>query len=590
MAKVTRIFDILEHCAERYSDNKEALGGKEGKTWVTYSTQEYIENADNVSYGLLAMGLKKNDKVAIISNSMPEWNFFDMGTMQIGVINVPIYPTISESEHIYILNHSDAEYVFISGYDVLRRIETILPQCPNIKKVITLKPIEGYDSIQNVMELGKGSKDKFNLKQIKAEIGVNDVATIIYTSGTTGVPKGVMLSHNNIVSNFFGVVHVTPIKPYRRAISYLPLCHVYERMIIYMYQYNGFSLFYAENIPRIADNFKEVKPYIMCSVPRLIEKTYDKILNTGKQLTGFKKKLFFGAVSIAEKYEMNGANGFFYELKRAIADKLIYSKWRQAVGGNMKIIVSGGAAISEKLVRIFCCARILIFPGYGLTETSPVISVTTFRDEEFGFHGIGGIMPQNQVMIAEDGEILTKGPSLMLGYYKNPELTAEVIDKDGWFHTGDLGRLENNGKLLVISGRKKSLFKNSFGKYINPDYVEGFLKGSQLIDNAMVVGENQKYCAAVIVPDFMNLQAWCKSQNLQFASVSDMVTSKEVIEMYRKELLEIGKNLGSTEKISNFVLLQNDWTVDSGELSAALKVKRHFIASKYKEEIDGMFV
>ncbi|MDL2227734.1 long-chain fatty acid--CoA ligase [Odoribacter sp. OttesenSCG-928-L07] len=589
MAKVTRIFDILDHCAERYSDNKEALGGKEGKAWVTYSTTEYIDHANNVSYGLLALGLKKGEKVAIISNSMPEWNFFDMGTMQIGVVNVPIYPTISESEHLYILNHSDAEYVFISGYDMLRRIEAILPQCPNIKKVITLKPIEGYDSIYDIINLGKENKDKFNLDAIKADVSSNDIATIIYTSGTTGTPKGVMLSHNNLVSNFLGVVHIPPLKPYRRAISYLPLCHVYERMIIYMYQYMGLSLFYAENIPRIADNFKEIKPYVMCSVPRLIEKTYDKILNTGKQLTGVKHKLFFWAVALAERYELNGANGFVYEFKRAIADKLIYSKWRQAIGGNMKIIVSGGAAISEKLVRIFTCAKVNIFPGYGLTETSPVISVTTFRDEERGFHAIGGIMAQNQVKIAEDNEILTKGPSLMVGYYKAPELTAEAIDKDGWFHTGDLGRLENDGKLLVITGRKKSLFKNSFGKYINPDYVENFIKESQLIDNAMVVGENEKYCAALIVPDFMNLQTWCKSQGLKFNSVNEMVTSKEVNEKYRKDFLELNKGLSSTEKISNFVLLPTEWTVDSGELSAALKVKRHFVANKYKEEIVSLF-
>ncbi|MDR2083973.1 MAG: long-chain fatty acid--CoA ligase [Bacteroidales bacterium] len=589
MAKVTRIFDILDHCAERFSENNEILGGKEGKVWVTYSTTEYIDYANNVSNGLLAMGLKKGDKVAIISNSMPEWNFFDMGTMQAGIINVPIYPTISESEHIYILNHSDVEYVFISGYDMLRRIETILPQCPNIKKVITLKPIEGYESIYDIMELGKNNKDYFNLNSIKTDISCDDIATIIYTSGTTGTPKGVMLSHKNIVSNFLGVVHIPAFKPYRRAISYLPLCHVYERMIIYMYQYLGLSLFYAENIPRIADNFKEVKPYIMCSVPRLIEKTFDKIINTGKQLTGIKHKLFFWAVALAERFELNGANGFFYEFKRAIADKLIYSKWRQAVGGNMGIIVSGGAAISEKLVRIFTCAKINIFPGYGLTETSPVISVTTFRDEERGFNAVGGIMAQNQVKIADDGEILTKGPSLMVGYYKAPELTAEVIDKDGWFHTGDLGRLEKDGKLLIITGRKKSLFKNSFGKYINPDYVENYIKESQLIDNAMVVGENQKYCAALIVPDFMNLQSWCKSQNLHFNSVEEMVTSKQVIEKYRKDLLELNKGLSSTEKISNFVLLPTEWTVDSGELSAALKVKRHFVANKYKDEISNLF-
>ncbi len=588
MASVTRIFDLLTHYKERCPDKKDALAGKENKKWVMYSIDDYIHNSNFVSYGLLKLGLKKGDKIAVISNSMPEWNFLDMGALQIGVVNVPIYPTISESEHKYILNHCDAECVFVSGFDMLRRIETIITECPNIRNVYTLKPMKGYQDLYSIMELGKQNAAKYDLNAIKNSVSKDDVATMIYTSGTTGTPKGVMLSHYNLVSNFMGVAHIPPFNPKGRAISYLPLCHVYERMIIYMYQYQCLSLYYAESIPRLADNFKEVKPNVMCSVPRLIEKTYDKILNTGRQLKGVKKKIFFRAVAIAEKYEHDGKNGCFYEFERKIADMLVYKQWRAALGGNLKIIVSGGAAISDKLSRVFTCAGMYIFPGYGLTETSPVIAVATFKKGQYGFGSVGGVMAQNQVKISEDGEILTKGPSLMLGYYKSPELTKEVIDDDGWFHTGDLGKLENDNK-LTISGRKKSIFKNSFGKYINPDYVENFLKESTFIDNAMVVGENQKYCAALIVPDFMHLNKWCKQNDIAIDSLKNIVENKKVIEFFKTEILAINKNLSSTEKVSNFVLIPSEWTVDSGELSAALKVKRFYVSKKYEYEISSMF-
>lgn len=588
MAGIRRIFDILENYKQKYPDLQDALAGKVHKTWIKYSVNDYIENSNYVTVGLLELGLKKGDKIAIISSSMPEWNFLDMGSLQAGIVNVPIYPTISESEHKYIINHCEAKYIFTSGYDMLRRVETILPECKNIKKVYTLNKVDGYDSIYNIIELGKKNIHKYNLSEIKDSINEEDIATLIYTSGTTGIPKGVLLSHSNLVSNFLGVSHIPPFIPGDRALSYLPLCHVYERMIIYMYQYLGISLYYAESIPRISQNFLEVKPAVMCSVPRLIEKTFDKFLTTGNKLKGIKKTIFFWALKFAEEFSFDKQKNVFYKFKHFFADKLVYSQLRKALGGNIKIIVAGGAAITEKLVRIFTCAGVYIFPGYGLTETSPVIAVSTFRPNQLIFHAVGGVMPQNEVKIASDNEILTRGPSVMKGYYKDEELTKQSIDEDGWFYTGDIGKIIFDNT-LVISGRKKSIFKNSFGKYINPDYVENKLKESLFIDNAMVVGENEKYCAALITPNFMHLNSWCLENNYKFDNFEEMVASKEVIKKYKEVVLEINQDLSSTEKVSNFVILPTEWTIDSGELSAALKIKRAFLFEKYTDKISSLF-
>ncbi len=587
-SRVTRLFDILSYCKEHFDNDKTILAGKENKVWKEYSIKQYIEYSNLVSYGLLSLGIKKGDKIAIISNSMPEWNFLDMGILQIGAVGVPIYPTSSESDHRYILAHCDANYVFLSGFDMMRRIERILPDCNNIRKVFTMTPTSGYESLYDIIEQGRKAHNDFDLEALKASVSPDDLATLIYTSGTTGVPKGVMLSHYNIVSNVMGVAHIPPVTDHDRALSYLPLCHIYERMIIYLWQYSGLGIYYAESIVRIADNLKEVKPHIMCSVPRLLEKTLDKILDTEKKLKGISKWLFRQSVKLAEKYEYDGANGWFYEFKRSIFDKLIYKKWREALGGNLVTVVSGGAAISDRLSRIFICAGMKIHPGYGLSETSPVIAVTTNHPGEYGIGCTGGVMAQVEMKIAPDGEILTKGPSKMLGYYKAPDLTAEVIDEEGWFHTGDLGRLEN-GTLLRIIGRKKAFFKNSFGKYVNPLLVENFLRDSSFIDNAMVVGEGEKFTAALIVPNFAQLTQWGKENNINYSSPHDLVKHKTVIELYKKEVNEINKQLSSTEKVSNFTLMEKDWSVDSGELSAALKVRRFFVAEKYKEEIAAMF-
>ena len=588
MTTITRIFDILPYVKEKYPGKSDILACKIDGAWKKYSIDDYTNYSNLVSHGLLSMGIKKGDKVVMISNSIPEWNFLDMGLLQIGAINVPIYPTLSESDQKYMINHCDADYIFVNGKDMVARVEQLLPECNRIKKVYSLLPTAGYESLYDIMEAGKTHQQKFDLEEIKQSIDKDDIATIIYTSGTTGVSKGVMLSHYNIVSNFLGVANILPMCEHSKALSYLPLCHIYERMMIYTYQYSGLGIYYAENIARIVDNMKEVQPSIMCSVPRLFEKMMNKIMATGNKLTGIAKIVFFWAVKLAEQYEYDGAKGFMYELKRKIAYNLVYKKWRDAIGGNIAVIVSGGAALNERLCRMYTCAKMVVYQGYGLTETSPVIAVTAFRKGCYGYGSTGGILPAVKVKIADDGEILTKGPSLMKGYYKNPDLTKETIDEQGWFHTGDIGKIEDE-TLLFITGRKKSFFKNSFGKYINPVVVETLLTESEFIDNAIVVGEGQKYTAALIVPNFAELHKWCKDNAMTFSSNKDMVEDKRVINMYRGIIFEINKNLSSTEKVSNFRLMATEWTVITGELSATLKVRRNMVIDRYKDLINSMF-
>jgi len=590
MTEVKRIFDLLPYMVEKYPDLKNAIVTKSNDEWIECSIQKYKEMADLISYGLLSLGVRKGDKIASISSSRTEWNWLDMGIMQIGAVHVPIYPTISEDDHRYILAHSETKYVFTSGVDMLRRIEHLIPEVPNVAELFTFDEREGVRQLEHVIELGRKAKENFNLEEYSAAVDATDLATMIYTSGTTGTPKGVMLSHRNLVHNFTSVSWIMESKlpPYSKIFSYLPLCHVYERMINYSYQYLGYSINYAESIAKISDNLKEIKPDMMCSVPRLMEKTYDKIIMSGRKLTGIKKQLFFWAVNLGHKYELDRANGWWYHLKLSIADKLIFSKWRAALGGQLQIIVSGGAAIQPRLARIFTAAKIDIMEGYGLTESSPVIAVNNFEPNGREFGTVGPPTRGVEVKIAKDGEVLTKSPCVMMGYYKAPELTKEVIDDDGWLHTGDMGELTPKG-LLKITGRKKAIFKNSFGKYINPEFVENKLKESPFIDNAMVVGENQKFAAALIIPNFGHLRSWCKVKNIEYSLNEEMIQLPRIKDRIKKEISEINKGLGSSEKISNFELMAYEWSVDTGELSAALKIRRHFVFKKYNKEIDRLF-
>jgi len=506
--EVTRIFDILPYHASRFKPKDDVLASKENGEWVKYDIHQYREIVDNISYGFLKMGVQPGDRIAQISPNRSEWNFVDMAVLQVGAIHVPIYPTISESDYCYILNHSEVKYMFVSGMELLRKIQHIIPSIPHIQCIFTYKEHLELKNLSELIDLGKQNKEPELLEQRKAAIHPDDIAKIIYTSGTTGNPKGVMLSHDNLISNFKAASYIPPFGEEAKAVSYLPLCHVYERMLNYLYQYLGFSIYYAENLGTITDNMRDVQPELLSTVPRLLEKIYDKLFANGHKLKGVKRYIFFWALHLALRYELKGANGWFYELKRKIYDKLVYTKWREALGGKIQLIISGGAALQPRLARMFTCAGMTIIEGYGLTETSPVIAVSDLTELGIKFGTVGPVLRGVKVKLANDGEILCKGPNIMKGYYKEPGLTKESIDADGWFHTGDLGHIEPEGQ-LKITGRKKELFKTSFGKYISPQPIEDKFKESLFIDQIIVLGEHQKFAGALIVPDFSFLRSYC---------------------------------------------------------------------------------
>jgi len=588
MEDVTRLFDILPHYAESFKSKDDVLAGKDNGKWIKYSIADYISHADNISYGLLKLGIQRGDNVATISGSRPEWNLVDMGIQQAGAIHVPIYPTISENDYKYILEHAEVKVIFVSGRDTYRKIEHLVSDLKGLVAVYAFKETEGVKQLDDLILLGKENAQPAKVTEIKASIRPDDMATIIYTSGTTGNPKGVMLSHANIISNFKAVQNIPPVGEEGRALSYLPLCHIYERMLVYLYQYLGISVYYAENPATVGENLREIKPDILSTVPRLLEKVYERIIGSGRKLTGAKKMIFFWAVSVGMHYELNGARGPYHALKLKIARKLVFSKWQEALGGKLKVIVSGGAALQPRLAHIFWAAGIPVLEGYGLTETSPVIAVNNFEKNGVKFGTVGPVLSNTTVMIAEDHEILVKGPGLMQGYYKEPALTASVIDSEGWFHTGDLGRMEPEGQ-LKITGRKKEIFKTSFGKYVSPEMVENNLKESVFIDALMVVGENQKFAAAIVVPDFTHLRAWCGIKGIPYTSNTEMIALERIQKRFQKEIHKFNKHLGATEQIKAFELLDSEWTVDSGELTATLKLKRSLINERYKSNIDRLF-
>lgn len=588
MQEVTRLFDILPYYAQSYKPKDDVLAGKDNGEWIKYSISDYISHADNISYGLLKLGVVPGDNVATISGSRPEWNLVDMGIQQAGAIHVPIYPTISENDYKYILEHAGVKVIFVSGRDTYRKIEHLVDDLPGLLGVYAFKDTDSVKPLDELIALGKANPAIEQVTGIKAGIKPEDLATIIYTSGTTGNPKGVMLSHANIISNFKAVKEIPPVGEEGRALSYLPLCHIYERMLVYLYQYLGISVYYAESPATVGDNLREIKPHIFTTVPRLLEKVYERIINSGRKLTGVKKMIFFWAVNVGKHYEMYGAKGPYFTLKLKIARKLVFSKWQEALGGNLKVIVSGGAALQPRLAHIFWAAGIPVLEGYGLTETSPVIAVNNFEENGVKFGTVGPVLKNTTVRIADDQEILCKGPGVMLGYYKEPELTAEAIDADGWFHTGDLGRIEPLGH-LKITGRKKEIFKTSFGKYVSPEMIENMLKESAFIDALMVVGENQKYAAAIVVPDFAHLRSWCQIKGIPYTTNTEMIALERIQKRFHKEIHRFNRHLGATEQLKAFELLDSEWTVDSGELTATLKLRRRFILEKYESQISRLF-
>ena len=583
----TRIFDLLERFSTVFTNKNDVFGAKENGQWKTYSTSDYIQFANYFSFGLLEMGFKKNDKIVTISNNRPEWNFADMGMLQAGAVHVPIYPTISDEEYKFILSHSDARMVIVSDKELYQRLKPIVEATESIEAIYTFNRIKGAKHWTEIVEKGKEVDSERYMELLnsrKKEISKDDLATIIYTSGTTGMPKGVMLSHWNFMYQVQQIKKIITIDHRHRTISFLPLCHVLERIGGYTFQFMGISIYYAESTDTIADNVKEIKPHGFVTVPRLLERVFDKIIAKGKELSPIKKSLFFWAVNLGYKYNEKG-NNLYYRIRLKIANALIFKKWREALGNNLILVISGGAALQARLAKIFWAAGIPVQEGYGLTETAPVICVNR---EKYPGLLIGTVGPklgeEQEIKIAEDGEILFRGPNLMLGYLKDEEKTKSVIDEDGWFHTGDVGEIVE-GEYLKITDRKKEMFKLSTGKYIAPQVVENLFKESIFIEQIMVVGEGQKFTAALISPNFEFLHDWCHIKKVHFRENRDLVQLPEVIERYQEEVDKFNQKLGKTEKIKQFRLVCEEWTTDNGELSPTLKLKRKFVREKYKHRL-----
>lgn len=581
MTEVKRLFDFPYYQLENFKLQK-SLVTKYGNEWIATSTEEYIYKANKISRALLRLGVNKKDNIAIISTSnRTEWNIMDIGILQTGAQDVPIYPTISEEEYAYVLNHSESIYCFVSDKEVLDKVNRIKNQVPSLKEVYSFDDIEGAKSWKELLELGEDDSNQKEVEDIKSQISEDDLATIIYTSGTTGKPKGVMLSHKNIVSNAINSATRLPLEEKESvAISFLPVCHIYERMLLYMYQYTGVSIYFAESIDKISENLKEVKPDVMSAVPRLLEKVYDKIIAKGTALEGIKKKLFYWAVELGLEWEPYGQNGWWYETKLKVARKLIFSKWQEALGGNLGVIASGSAALQPRLARVFNAAGIGVMEGYGLTETSPVIAVNDMRNKGFKVGTVGKPLPETEVKIAEDGEILIKGPQVMIGYYKDQEKTDEVL-KNNYFHTGDIGEVDNEG-FLKITDRKKEMFKTSGGKYVAPQMIENTMKQSRFIEQIMVIGEGQKMPAALIQPNFEFIEDWASRKNIDIgSSPEELCNSNEVINRIQREVDFYNERFGKWERVKKFELTPDVWSVDDNHLTPTMKMKRKIIKEKY---------
>lgn len=563
----------------QHTPRTDAFTQKENGKWQPLSIEAFVEKSKYFSLGLLQLGINKGDRIAIISNNRTEWHLTDLAAQQIGVVNVPIYPNITEEDYVYILNDCGAKAVFVSNEELVTSIENIRSNVPELKHVYTYDEIAGKNNYKEVLALGKDG-DESSIKALKDAIKQEELATLIYTSGTTGKPKGVMLSHQNLVANVLASEERLPIGKDYRVLSFLPLCHVFERMIDYLFIYKGISIYYAESLETIADNLKEVKPHLFATVPRLLEKVYDKIVAKGSDLSGIKKALFFWALELGLEFDPMEDKGWWYNFRLKIANKLIFSKWREALGGNVVAIVSGGAALQARLARVFTAAQIPILEGYGLTETSPVIAVNSLLKEGTKIGTVGKPLDNLDVKIAEDGEIIVKGPSIMMGYYNLPDVSKEVFDSEGYFHTGDIGVLED-GKYLKITDRKKEIFKTSGGKYIAPQVMENKFKESRFIEQIIVIGEGEKFASALIQPDFDFLKEWCDRKNVKATTNEEMITNEQVIKRFEREVEELNKNFSNYEKIKRFELLSEPLSIDAGELTPTLKLKRKNILSKY---------
>jgi long-chain acyl-CoA synthetase len=589
MTHITRLFDFAHYQLEKYNLT-DALVTKQNNVWTKTSTQEYVDSGNAVSRALLRMNVQKNDKIAVIStNNRTEWHIMDLGILQTGAQNVPIYPTISEEDYEYILNHCEAKYCFVSDLEVLNKVNAIKKNVASLIEIYSFNQIEGCKNWSELLELGKENSNQNVVEERKNNVRSTDLATIIYTSGTTGRPKGVMLSHNNIVSNVLDSADRIPFEAgVNRALSFLPICHIYERMVTYIYQYMGCAIYFGESIEKISENIKEVSPTVMTGVPRLIEKVYDRIIAKGSELKSIKKKLFFWAIDLGLKYEPYGANGWWYETQLKIARKLIFSKWKDGLGGKLDLIVNGSAALQPRLARIFAAAQINIMEGYGLSETSPVISVNDMRNGGFRVGTVGRVINNVEVKIATDGEILCKGPNVMMGYYKDEMLTNEAI-KNGYFHTGDIGEIDADG-FLKITDRKKEMFKTSGGKYIAPQLLENAMKQSRFIEQIMVIGDGEKMPAAFIQPNFEFVKEWATMHNVPIGKTNEDVSNNPKIqERIMQEVNDINKKFGNWEQIKRIELTPDIWSVAGGHLTPTMKLKRKAILEIYNNLYNKIF-
>jgi long-chain acyl-CoA synthetase len=595
MSNFTRLFDVLPYQLAKFP-KADCFAAKENGQWKKYSTKEIIDTANKVSLSILKLGLQPEDKVVIVSNSRPEWNIVDLGLSQAGIITVPVYPTISEGEYRYIFNDAGVKAVFVGDANLFGKISAIKNDVPSLQHIFSFDKVEGCTHFADFLKLGEG-EDFAKVEGIKNAVKPESLATIIYTSGTTGNPKGVMLSHNNVVSNVKAVLPLLPLNSDKRVLSFLPLCHIFERMVVYVYNAAGVSIYYAENLDSIAANLKEVQPNFFTSVPRLLEKVYLKLEAAGANLTGFKKTLYESALKFANEYDIEKQYGLIDTLKMKVFDKLIFSKWREALGGNCEGICTGAAALQPRLARVFTCAGILICEGYGQTETSPVISVNLFDRERVKFGTVGPVIEGVEVRLDHregmregEGEIFVKGPNVMMGYYNKPDITAETII-DGWLKTGDVGTfVEYKGKkYLKITDRVKELFKTSGGKYVAPQVLENKMKESSFIEQIMAVGEGKNFVSALIVPNFANLKDWCEKNGVKVASNADIAKSKEVFNLIKADVDRLNKNFGQWETIKKFELIPHEWTIEGGEMTPTMKVKRKVVHEKYKDLIEKMY-
>lgn len=585
--EINRLFDILPYRKQHGGDQRPVFCSRTGGAWVPYTLDMYCSDVRDVSCALLHLGVKKGDRVALISGSRPEWNVTDMAVMRTGAVTVPIYPTISPEDYRYILSYAGVKFIMLEDARIWRKIAAIVPDIPSLEGVYAFTPCDGCRPFSELKELGRRQGDDALLAAREAEVTPDDVACLMFTSGTTGVPKGVQQTHKGIILNLKGV-EKTPTKNCRVSFSFLPLCHAYEKMMVYLYQYLNMTTYYAQSLGTIAENMKEIHPDMMTAVPRVLERMYNKFRTSGQSLKGFNKTLYFWALDLSEKYRI-GENSLLYRLKLAVADRLVYRKLRAAVGAeHFEIVVSGGSALKQSVSAFFSAIRMPVFEGYGLTETSPVIAVHNARPHGRMVGTVGIPIEGVEVKMAEDGEIVCRGDNVMKGYFGNDELTREYIDEDGWFHTGDLGRFNEYGH-LVITGRKKSLFKTSFGKYVNPDVIEQKCMESPLIEQMAVFGENQKFAAALIQPDFAALKLWCRENGVAADTMQAMAADKTVIKKYQDELNQFNALFGEAEKIKKFALVGEEWTQENGILTPTLKVKRKVIASRYETLINSLF-